>query len=108
MSENFNINNSIENKKEEFTNKAGNIGELNMSVSAICSNKEGKKYAYVTFSDGIRNAEGVIPECTINKNKGFADIEIQQLEKYMKENLAQLKKMAAGVDVFSAFLASDK
>lgn len=40
--------------------------ELKMSVSPVCV-KEGQKYAYVSFTDGERNAEGRIPECTIIK-----------------------------------------
>ena len=80
-----------------------NNGELNMSVSAICHDEKGEKYAFVTFSDGVRDAEGRIPECKIINNNGFAVIEIQELEKYMKQHLTELKKMAAGIDIFSAF-----
>ena len=78
-------------------------GELNMSVSAVCQNESGKKYAFVTFTDGVRSSEGRIPECKIHKNEGFAEIEIVQLEKYMRDHLQELKKMAAGIDIFSAF-----
>lgn len=80
-----------------------NAGELKMSVSAICHNDKGDKYAFVTFSDGVRTAEGRIPECNILKNDGFAEIEVKELEKYMSEHLSELKKMAAGIDIFSAF-----
>ncbi len=80
-----------------------NAGELNMSVSAVCHNDKGESYAFVTFTDGVRNAEGKIPECKIISNDGFATIEIQELEKYMRENLRDLKKMAAGIDIFAAF-----
>ncbi len=80
-----------------------NAGELNMSVSAICVNDKGEKYAFVTFSDGVRVAEGKIPECKLLKNSGFAQIEAKELEKYMQEHLKELKKMAANVDIFSAF-----
>jgi len=80
-----------------------NVGEVNMSVSAICQNEQGDKYAFVNFSDGVRTADGRIPECKIIKNDGFAEIEKVQLEKYMKEHLTELKKMSAGVDIFSAF-----
>lgn len=78
-------------------------GVLDMSVSAICRNEQGDKYAFVTFQDGVRTAEGKIPDCEIIKNDGFAEIEVQQLEKYLKENLTDLKKMAASIDIFSAF-----
>ncbi len=80
-----------------------NKGELNMSVSAICQNDKGDKYAFVTFTDGVRSAEGRIPECKIINNSGFAVIEVQELEKYMQDHLKELKKMAAGIDIFSAF-----
>ena len=104
MSENFDINSNNDIKKAlDAIENNGNKGELNMAVSAICKNESGEKYAFVTFSDGVREAEGSIPKCNIIRNQGFAEIEVQQLEKYMQENLAQLKKMAAGVDIFSAF-----
>ena len=51
-----------------------NAGELNMSVSAICQNEKGDKYAFVSFADDVRAAEGKIPECKILKNEGFAEI----------------------------------
>ena len=111
MSENFEtgknsgLNAEIKNALETIERNANN-GEINMKVSAICRNESGEKYAFVTFSDGVREAEGVIPKCEINRNQGFADIEIQQLEKYMQDNLDELKKMSAEVDIFSAFLDS--
>ncbi|MCR5468812.1 MAG: hypothetical protein K6F37_07625, partial [Lachnospiraceae bacterium] len=80
----------------ETLKQSENKGELNMSVSSICLSKDGNKYAYVTFDDGVRHAEGRIPDCRITKNDGFARIEVAQLEKYMYENLRDLKKMAAG------------
>jgi hypothetical protein len=80
-----------------------NAGELNMSVSAVCHNDKGENYAFVTFTDGVRNAEGRIPECSILSNDGFAEIEVHELEKYMREHLKELKRMAAGIDIFAAF-----
>ncbi|MCR4568399.1 MAG: hypothetical protein K5769_10125 [Pseudobutyrivibrio sp.] len=103
MGENFDASKDDINQALEILKNSNNTGELNMSVSAICQNDEGEKYAFVTFSDGVRDAEGRIPECAITFNKGFAEIEIKQLEKYMQEHLDELKKMAAGIDIFSAF-----
>ena len=93
MSENFDLETEEKNK-----------GELSMSVSAICHTDEGEKYAFVSFTDGVRTAEGRIPECNIISNNGFAAIEITELEKYMKENLATLKKMASKINIFDAFM----
>ena len=77
--------------------------ELKMSVSPICV-KDGKKYAFVSFTDGIRTAEGKIPDCEIINNDGFSEDEVLQLEAYMKQELTQLKRMAAGIDVMKTFL----
>lgn len=77
--------------------------ELHMTVSPICE-RDGHKLAYVSFTDGIRTAEGEIPECKITKNEGFSDSEAMQLELYMKGELATLKRMAASVNVADAFM----
>lgn len=80
-------------KKNEFT----------MSVSPICS-KDGKKFAYVSFADGERSAEGKIPECVILFAKGLNRAEVRMLEEYMKQELPRLKSMAAGIRLVDAFL----
>jgi hypothetical protein len=83
--------------------KQDNSDELKMQVSSVC-NKDGKKKAYVTFSDGKRFAEGEIPECVIGKNQGFTDKEVTGLEFYMKQNLKMLKSMAATVNPIKALM----
>lgn len=70
--------------------------EFTMSVSPVCI-KEGKKFAYVSFTDGERSAEGKIPDCKITSATGLDRGEIRMLEEYMKRELPQLKKMAAGI-----------
>ena len=77
-------------------------GAVDMSVSPICE-KDGKKYAYITFTEGKKYAEGKIPECIIEKNEGFSEAEVEALCRYMKAELANLKKMAASINVFDAF-----
>ncbi len=81
--------------------------ELKMTVSPVVS-KDGKQLAYVSFSDDKRSAEGEIPECVITKNQGFSDDEVRKLEDYMRYNRTELKKMAASVNVMSAFMTDDK
>ena len=75
--------------------------ELKMSVSAVCT-KDEKQYAYVSFSDENRVAEGKIPECIIISNQGFTEDEVVQLEDYMRRELRTLKKMAAGIRLIDA------
>lgn len=82
-------------------------GELNMSVSPICT-KNGKKYAFVSFSEGKRSAEGKIPDCKITSSTGFHEEEVKQLEEYMRRELPQLKKMAAGINIMRNFMNDTK
>ncbi len=77
--------------------------KLDMQVSPICQ-KDGEKMAYVTFSDGKRQAEGEIPKCVILSNDGFSKDEIMQLEDYMEKNLGMLKSMAASVNPLKALM----
>lgn len=80
------------------------MGEtLNMSVSQVFS-KDGEKYAFVSFQDQKRAAEGRIPDCVITHNNGFSADEVAQLEDYMRRDLAQLKRMASEVNVMHAFM----
>ena len=76
---------------------------VDISVSGIFT-KDGKKIAYVSFSDGERTAEGTIPDCVITRNKGFSPGEKEQLEEYMKRELSSLKKMASGINVMKALM----
>ncbi len=93
---------------EDFSLEVKNVkppepDELSMQVSPICD-RDGEKYAYVTFSDGKRNAEGEIPKCVILSNEGFSKDEIYELEDYMEKNLDMLKKMAASVNPIKAMM----
>ncbi len=73
--------------------------DMSLKVSPVCS-KGGEKFAYVTFTEGNRSAEGKIPDCKIISSTGFDEGEVGMLEMYMKQNLLQLKKMAAGIRLF--------
>lgn len=81
--------------------------ELKMSVSPICT-KDGNKYAFVSFTDGKRSAEGKIPDCKIISNDGFSDEEVEKLEYYMQQELPQIKKMAAGINIMHSFMGDKK
>ena len=61
-----------------------------MSVSQVFA-KNGERYAFVSFTEGEKNAEGRIPDCKIISSKGFGKEEIGQLEAYMERELAKLK-----------------
>lgn len=76
---------------------------INMSVSQVFS-KNGERYAFVSFTDGEKNAEGKIPDCKIISSNGFGKEEVKQLEDYMERELARLKRMAAGINAMRAFM----
>lgn len=76
---------------------------VQMTVSPVCA-KDGKKYAFVSFTEGERTAEGKIPDCVIVSNKGFEKGEVKMLEEYMRRELPQLKKMASGIRLLDAIM----
>ena len=80
------------------------LGAVEMTVSPICYTESGEKYAYVSFSDEVRTAEGKIPDCKIVKNEGFTEEEVKKLEEYMNENLSFLKQMASSLNIMNAFM----
>ena len=77
--------------------------ELTLQVSGI-SVKDGKKQAFVRFTDKDRYAEGSIPDCVITKSTGFTDEETVQLEDYLRANLSELKKTAAKINPLNAIM----
>lgn len=80
--------------------------ELNMLVSGVID-RDGVKKACIYFSrpeDPKQYAEGYIPDCKITSSKGFSDEEIAGLETYLKENLEDLKKRAAGINPIKAMM----
>ncbi len=79
---------------------------VNVNVSGVFQ-KNGKLIAYVSFTDGKRSAEGIIPDCEITRNDGFNETEKGQLEQYMKDDLENLKKMASKVNVVTAFMGPE-
>jgi len=71
--------------------------ELNMLISGVIE-KDGKKKAYVRFEAGDFFAEGFVPDCKIEKQKGFSNEEIEKLEEYLRDNLETIKRKASEVD----------
>ena len=77
--------------------------QVDIKVSGVFT-RDDRKIAYVSFTDGERSAEGIIPDCVITRNKGFSEDEKSQLEAYMKRELASLKKTASGINVVKALM----
>lgn len=77
--------------------------ELSIHVSGICGTGE-DRYAFVSFIDGEKSAEGKIPQCIITSNTGFEPEEVAVLELYMKRELKTLKQMAQTVNPFRALM----
>lgn len=76
--------------------------EFKMSVTSVFG-EPGSMYAFVRFEDGDRFCEWKFPNPTLEKNEGFKDDELAALKVYIQDNMKQLKKMAAQINVFDAF-----
>ncbi len=86
-------------KKEEREKEA----QLNMSVSPVFE-RDGEKKAYVSFSDPGREAEALIPDCEIIKQKGFSEEEVEQLKEYLEAQKDSLMQTASKLNVMDAFM----
>ena len=77
--------------------------ELKMTISGFVP-KDGRKHIYVVFEDGLRRAEGAVPDCVIEKNNGFSEDEVAMLEMYMKQNLDMIREHAKLINPIKAFM----
>lgn len=106
MGENFELNFSM--KNENAVSADGpDMSEMEMTVSPVCGSGE-DRYAFVTFTEGEKTAEGKIPSCEIIRSKGFSKEELAGLSTYMKADLPHLKQLAAGQNVFKAMFKDGK
>lgn len=79
------------------------MDEVTLNLSGVVE-KDGKKIAYVRFSRGDDFAEGYIPDCIFTKVQGFTDDEVSMLTDYLRANLTELKKRAAGINPLTAIM----
>lgn len=77
--------------------------EMEMSVSPIVR-KGNQKYIYVMFREGVRTAEGRLPDGKIISNQGFSEDETAALELYLKSDKDRIVAMAKKVNAMDAFL----
>lgn len=77
---------------------------MNVSISGITTNKNGDKVAYVRFEEDKKYAEWTIPDINLCDNEGFTEDEKEQMRWYIKENLLELKKKAAGINPIKAMM----
>ena len=79
------------------------MDEVTLNLSGVVE-KDGQKIAYVRFSRGDDFAEGYIPDCIFSKVQGFTDDEVSMLTDYLRANLTELKKRAAGLNPLTAIM----
>ena len=79
------------------------MDEVTLNLSGVVE-KDGQKIAYVRFSRGDDFAEGYIPDCIFTKVQGFTDDEVSMLTDYLRANLTELKKRAAGINPLIAIM----
>lgn len=73
----------------------GNSETLNFTYSGLL-NKNGKKVVSVRFerAGGRDFADGLLPDCAIEKQQGFSEEEVEQLEVYLMEHADELMAKA--------------
>ena len=79
------------------------MDSVNMLVSGII-NKEGRRYARVSFVRGNDIAEGIVPDGIVDHAEGFSDDEIFKLERYKRENRGEIMEQARQVNPLKNWL----
>lgn len=76
---------------------------VNMLVSGII-NREGKRFARVSFIRGRDVAEGTVPDGVIDRATGFSDEEVAKLERYLRESSGEILEQARQVNPIKNWL----
>ncbi len=79
------------------------INSMDMSISSIVP-VNGKKAAFVQFSDKDKTAEFIVPECRQVSNNGFTEDELKMLHDYVIREKDSIMDMAKGVDPLGKFM----
>lgn len=79
------------------------MDELKMTVSGIVP-KDGRQNIYVVFEDGMRRAEGSVPDCVITTQNGFKEDEVKMLEFYMKQEQDTIRELAKQINPIKALM----
>ena len=79
------------------------MDEVRLDISGVVE-MDGKTIAHICFTRGKDIAEGYIPDCVLTRVEGFTEEEASQLVDYLRANLTDLKKRAAGINPLNAFM----
>lgn len=79
------------------------MDSVNMLVSGII-NREGKRFARVSFIRGKDIAEGIVPDGVVDHAEGFSDAEVAKLERYLRENCGEIMEQARQVNPIKNWL----
>ena len=79
------------------------MDSVNMLVSGII-NREGTRFARVSFSRGRNTAEGIVPDGIVEHAEGFSDAEVAKLERYLRDNRGEIMEQARQVNPIKNWL----
>lgn len=79
------------------------MDSVNMLVSGII-NREGKRFARVSFIRGRDIAGGIVPDGMVDHAEGFSEAEVAKLERYLRENRGEIMEQARQVNPIKNWL----
>ena len=79
------------------------MDSVNMLVSGII-NREGKRFARVSFIRGRDIAVGIVPDGMVDHAEGFSEAEVAKLERYLRENRGEIMEQARQVNPIKNWL----
>ncbi len=79
------------------------MDSVSMLVSGII-NREGRRFARVSFIRGKDVAEGTVPDGLVDHAEGFSDAEVKELERYLREMRGEIMEQARQVNPIKNWL----
>ena len=70
--------------------------EMKMTYTSVVT-KDNKPLISISFERENDVCEGTVPACTINKNSGFTDEEVDALEQYLRLNKKEIIEHAKSI-----------
>ena len=79
------------------------MDSINMMVSGMITRGD-RRIARVSFIQGNKVAEGIVPDGIIDHAEGFSDEEVHRMERYLRDNRGEILEQARQVNPIKNWL----
>lgn len=76
---------------------------MEMLISGFFT-KDNRRMVRISFMRGKDFAEGLLPDCVIDRSEGFSENELVKLEKFMRDNVQEIFTQAKEINPIRSWL----